>query len=157
MADPRRPHAGRLARVERQLGAAAERALDEPARVQHLGHDVDVVARAAVRRAGEREVAGPQPEALEHARAHAAERLQRLDRGAGEHRQVGVGPADRAAGLDDAPGDAVLGLHRAAPQGDHAGQGAGSRRRSRASSMIFSATSRSYQPSTWTSLPSGCL
>ena len=55
----------------------------------------DVRVGAAVRRAREREVAVAEPEALEHAGAHAAERLQRLDRRAREHGQVRVRPGRR--------------------------------------------------------------
>ena len=51
VAEPRRAHAVGDARVERQLRTAGERVLHQAARVEHLGDDVGVVARAAVRRA----------------------------------------------------------------------------------------------------------
>ena len=157
VADPRRPQAAGGARVERQLRAAAERALDQPAGREHLGDALHVRVGPAVRRARERQVALAEPEALEHAGAHAAERLQRLDRRPREHRQLRVRPGHGAVRVHDAPGDAVLGLHRTAPQGDDARQERFSCQRARLSSMIRTATSRSCQPSTTTFLPSGCL
>src|SRR3954466_4205191 len=85
-----------------------------------------------------------EPEALEHAGADAPERLQRLDRRAGEDGQPGIRTLDRSIGVRDAPGHAVLGLHRAAPHGDHAGQEPASRKPARLPSTTCSATSRSY-------------
>jgi hypothetical protein len=141
--DPRPPRAARRARVERQLRPAAEGRLDQPARREHLGDALDVRLRPAVRRARQRQVALAQAEALEHAGAHATQRLERLDRRAREHRQLRVGPGDGPVREHGAPGDAVLGLHRTAPQGDHARQERFSRRRSRLSWMIRSAASPS--------------
>ena len=148
---------GGRARVERQLGPAAEGCLDQPARVEHLGDDLHVGVGPAVRGARQGQVALSEPEPLEHAGAHAAERLQRLDGRPREHGQLGIRPGDRALGMRDAPRDAVLGLRRPATHRDDARQERFSRQRTRLSSMIRSATSRSYQPSTTTSLPSGCL
>ena len=158
MADPRRLGALGGARVARQLRPAGERVLEQAARREHLGDDADVRAAEPpcdAHASARWRVA--QLEALEHAGAHAAERLQRLDRGAREDGQLGVRAADRPVGRDDAPGDAVLGLDRAAPERDHPRQERVSRQRARLSSIRRSATSRSYQPSTTTSLPSGCL
>ena len=97
-------------------------------------------------------------EALEHAGAHAAERLQRLDRGAREHGQVGIRAgrphpsgsathqATRCSDSTAPPRSATTRVRSASPA---------SARGSR--SISRSATSRPYQPSTTTSLPSGCL
>jgi hypothetical protein len=92
--DPRGAHAAAGARVERQLGPAAERSLDQPAGLEHLGDDLDVRGGAAVRGARQREVALAEPEPLEHPRAHAAERLERLDGGPREDGQLRIGTGD---------------------------------------------------------------
>ena len=157
VADPRRPHVLGRPRVARQLRPAGERLLAQAAGLEHLADRRDVVRGAAVRRAGHRQVARPEPEALDDAGADAPQRLQRLDRGAREHRQLRVVAADRPVGVRDAPGDAVLGLDRPAPDRDDPRQEPRSSQRARLSSISCSASSRSYQPSTTTSLPSGCL
>ena len=99
----------------------------------------------------------PSPKCSSDARADAPQRLQRLHRGAGEHGQAAVGPLLRTAGTDHAPRDAVLRLLGAAPERDDPRQERDSCQRCRLSRTIRSASSRSYQPSTTTSLPSGCL
>jgi len=125
--------------------------------LMNVGIHRDVLRRAAVRGAREREMARAEPEALDDARAHAPERLQRLHRRAREHGEIAVRPLDRTAGLHDAPRDPVLGLLGPAPERDDPRQRCDSRQRCRLSCTIRSASSRSYQPSTTTSLPSGCL
>ena len=56
----------------------------QPARREDLGHAGDVLGRAAVRGARQREVAIVEPEALEHPGVDGRERLKRLGRRAQE-------------------------------------------------------------------------
>ena len=123
VADPRRPRvarprAGRAAAPGRSRARSSRspQAASTSATTATWAGDPPCDAHASARwRVAE-------PEALEHAGAHAAERLQRLDRRAREHRQLRVWPAHGAVGVHDAPGDAVLGLDRTAPDRDDARQ-----------------------------------
>jgi hypothetical protein len=78
---------------------------------EDLGHPRDVLGRAAVRGAGDREVAVVEAEALEHAGPDGRQRLQRLGRRAQEGLLVVVA-------VGQAPDEAVLALDAAAALDD---------------------------------------
>jgi hypothetical protein len=103
-------------RVARLARPAAEIGLVATGRVKDLAHPLDVAVPAAVRGARDREMVRAQPEALGHARLQPGQRLERLGRGADEHRGPGL-----ALAVGHRPGDAVLALDRRAPVHAHDG------------------------------------
>ena len=111
---PRRPLQGaRRRRIARGDGAAGQVTDAEPAGREDLGHPGDVLGRAAVRGAGQREVAVVEAQALEHAGVDGGQGLQRLGRRAQEGLLVGVA-------VGQAPGEAVLALGATAAFDDDA-------------------------------------
>ena len=99
--------------ITRGDDAAREVADAQPAGREDLGHPGDVLGRAAVRGAGQREVAVVEAQALEHAGVDGGQRLQWLGRRAQEGLRAVV-----AGG--QAPGEAVLALGATAALDDDA-------------------------------------